>query len=209
MAEKGEIIEQYLPELWEVSSLPLFSETKTPNVPIIPSVDGPTTPSSGEYIYEGSGEVLSGSWEDYLPVGTGGESGTGEVIVGSGMMENPTVSTGDSQQGAASTTGTSKEVSMMDAIKHVIDVNTIPLSTKTDISFTSLSTSHANYAYFRTAYEKKMIGKNTDPSKQISCETYMVIKGLGEGRAVGSYSNVKAAYRQKAQELEKLNGCKK
>jgi hypothetical protein len=98
---------------------------------------------------------------------------------------------------------------MMDAIKHVIDTNHIPLSTKTDISFTTLSKSNTNYAYFKTAYEKRMIGKNTDPTKQISCDTYMVIKGIGEGRNVGSYTDVKAAYWKKAEEVGKLNGCKK
>ena len=98
---------------------------------------------------------------------------------------------------------------MMEAIKYVIDTNAIPLSTKTDISFTTLSKSHTDYAYFKTAYEKRMIGKNTDPVKQISCETYMVIKGLGEGRSVGSYTDVKVAYRRKAEELGKLNGCSK
>jgi hypothetical protein len=102
-----------------------------------------------------------------------------------------------------------KDVTMMDAIIHVIDTNAIPLSATTDITFTSVSKTSNNYAYFKTAYEKRMIGKNTDPSKQISCETYMVIKGLGEERAVGSYTDVKAAYWQKAQELEKLNGCRK
>jgi hypothetical protein len=98
---------------------------------------------------------------------------------------------------------------MMEAIKHIIDTNQIPLSSKTDITFTSVSKTSSNYAYFRTAYEKRMIGKNTDPSKQISCETYMVIKGLGEGRSIGNYSDVKAAYWKKAEELGKLNGCKK
>jgi hypothetical protein len=98
---------------------------------------------------------------------------------------------------------------MMDAIKHIIEVNAIPLSTKTDITFTSVSKTSSNYPYFKTAYDKRMIGKNTDPSKQISCETYIVIKGLGEGRNVGNYTDVKIAYWNKAEELGKLNGCKK
>ncbi|MDR0369297.1 MAG: hypothetical protein LBH96_01860 [Candidatus Peribacteria bacterium] len=102
-----------------------------------------------------------------------------------------------------------KDVTMMDAIIHVIDTNAIPLSTKTDISFSNVNKSSNDYAYYRTAYEKRMIGKNTDPSKQISCETYTVIKGLAENRAVGNYNDIKDAYRRKAEELQKLNGCKK
>ncbi|MDR2189874.1 MAG: hypothetical protein LBP53_01470 [Candidatus Peribacteria bacterium] len=98
---------------------------------------------------------------------------------------------------------------MIDALKHVIERNAIPLSSKTDITFSFVSKTHTNYPYFKTAYEKRMIGKNTDPSKQISCETYMVIKGLGEGRDVGSYTDVKVAYWKKAESLGKLNGCTK
>lgn len=96
---------------------------------------------------------------------------------------------------------------MIDALKHVIDTNTIPLSTKTDINFTMVNKGTTDYAYFKTAYEKRMIGKSTDPSKQISCETYIVIKGLGENWQVGNYTDIKAAYRSKAEELDALNGC--
>jgi hypothetical protein len=98
---------------------------------------------------------------------------------------------------------------MLEALKHVIDTVGIPLSTKTDITFTNISKNTSDYAYFQTAYEKRMIGKTTDPSKQISCETYMVIKGLGENWQVGNYTDIKAAYRKKAEELNKLNGCTK
>jgi hypothetical protein len=98
---------------------------------------------------------------------------------------------------------------MLEALKYVIDTTGIPLSTKTDINFTSISKNSPDYPYFRTAYEKRMIGKTTDPSKQISCETYIVIKGLGENWQVGNYTDIKAAYRKKAEALNKLNGCTK
>jgi hypothetical protein len=101
-----------------------------------------------------------------------------------------------------------KDITMLEALKHVIDTNKLPLSQKTDINFTYVSKTNADYPYFRTAYETRMIGKNTDPSKQISCDTYIVIKGIGEGRNVGNYTDVKVAYRKKAEELKKLNGCK-
>jgi hypothetical protein len=98
---------------------------------------------------------------------------------------------------------------MLEALKYVIDTAGIPLSTKTDINFTSISKNNSDYAYLKTAYEKRMIGKTTDPSKQISCETYIVIKGLGENWQVGNYTDIKVAYRKKAEELKKLNGCTK
>ncbi|MDR0651036.1 MAG: hypothetical protein LBG59_06695 [Candidatus Peribacteria bacterium] len=100
-------------------------------------------------------------------------------------------------------------ITMMEALKHVIDTASLPLSTKMDVDFTSIGKDNDDYAYFKTAYEKRMIGKTTDPSKQISCETYMVIKGLGENWQVGSYTDIKAAYRKKAEALNKLNGCTK
>lgn len=102
-----------------------------------------------------------------------------------------------------------KDITMIEAIKHVIEANNLPLSKKTDISFSYMNKNNADYTYFKTAYETKMIGKNTDPTKQISCDTYIVIKGIGEGRKVGNYTDVKLAYRKKAEELGKLNGCKK
>jgi len=98
---------------------------------------------------------------------------------------------------------------MLDAIKHTIDTNNIPLSTKTNSTFTYIKSNSPDYAYFKTAQEYGMIGKATDPSKQISCETYQVIKGLAEKWNVGSYTDIKAAYRKKAESLDKLNGCKK
>ena len=211
-AEKGDFIEAYIPVLWETSSFPFLSgpEKEKPEV----NTGDPSDRESaffedfedGEYIYEGSGEVLSGSREKNpsSETVTPGDFVTGSVATGS------SVTTGTTQQGNVPTgTGVVKEVSMMEAVKHVITTNAIPLSRKTDISFTTLSKSHADYAYFITAYEKRMIGKNTEPNKQISCDTYMVIKGLGEGWNVGNYSDVKAAYWKKAEELKKLNGCKK
>ncbi|MDR0282031.1 MAG: hypothetical protein LBI53_01545 [Candidatus Peribacteria bacterium] len=54
-----------------------------------------------------------------------------------------------------------------------------------------------------------MIGKATEANKQISCDTYIVIKGIGEGWNVGNYTDIKAAYRSKAEQLDKLNACKK
>ena len=98
-------------------------------------------------------------------------------------------------------------VTMLEAIKYVLQQNNVPLSKKTDVSFQNLSTSHPDYPYAKTAQEKAMIGKNANVAQQISCGTYMVFKGIVEKWNVGSYTDVKAAYRKKAKELWKLNGC--
>ena len=102
-----------------------------------------------------------------------------------------------------------KQVTMWEAIKSLLAWAT--LSTKTNITFKYVSKSNELYPYFKTAQEKWMIWTDTDPSKIVSCDTYITMKWIREWRNVGSYSkdNVKAVYWNKAAELWKLNGCEK
>jgi len=102
-----------------------------------------------------------------------------------------------------------KQVTMWEAIKSLVGWST--LSTKTNVSFKYVSKSNELYPYFKTAQEKWMIGTDTDPSKLVSCDTYITMKWIWEWRDVGSYTknNVKSVYWNKAAELWKLNGCEK
>jgi len=192
MYGKGELLEQYIPELRRQTNI---HTTKQPEEIEKTESDNP------DYVYEITGEVISESTngDDDLP-----DTNNEGITDPNNTPEN-----------FPDTTSTTtipweiKNVTMMEAIKHIISANKIPLSTKTDITFSSLAKNNADYKYFKTAYEKRMIGKNTEPHKQISCETYIVIKGLAENRSVGNYTDVKAAYRSKAESLNKLNGCKK
>jgi hypothetical protein len=181
-AGKGELIETYVPSLRQIS--PIGNDAKDQKTDTLPGAT--SSLSSGDYVYEGTGELLSGSRQEQGNA-VSGENFSGGLSTGNtGSSLSGTLITGTVTTGNVTTTGTVapstssevKNVTMIDAIKHVITANAIPLSTKTDISFSLVSKSNANYPYFKTAYEKRMIGKNTDPSKQISCETYMVIKGL-------------------------------
>jgi hypothetical protein len=56
-----------------------------------------------------------------------------------------------------------------------------------------------------------MIGTDTDPSKLVSCETFITMKWIREWRDVWTYtkSNVKSVYWAKAEQLWKLNWCTK
>jgi hypothetical protein len=56
-----------------------------------------------------------------------------------------------------------------------------------------------------------MIGTDADPSKIVSCETYITMKWLAEWWSVWSYAKgeIKSAYWKKATELWVLNGCQK
>ena len=102
-----------------------------------------------------------------------------------------------------------KQVTMWEAIKSLLAGAT--LSTKTNVSFKYVSKSNELYPYFKTAQEKWMIGTDTDPSKLVSCDTFITMKWIREWRNVGTYTknNVKAVYWNKASELWKLNGCEK
>ena len=102
-----------------------------------------------------------------------------------------------------------KQVTMWEAIKAILAWTT--LSTKTNSTFTYVSRSNELYPYFKTAQEKWMIGTDTDPSKIVSCETYITMKWLREWWNVWNYvkSEIKSAYWKKATELWKLNGCEK
>lgn len=102
-----------------------------------------------------------------------------------------------------------KQVTMGEAIKSLLAWAT--LSTKTNVSFKYVSKSNELYPYFKTAQEKWMIGTDTDPSKLLSCDTYITMKWIWEWWDVWTYSknNVKAVYWAKAEQLWKLNGCQK
>ena len=94
-----------------------------------------------------------------------------------------------------------------DVIKTLMDQNDIVLKTVKNIKFTYVSTSSKDYAYYRTAYDKKMIGKAVNPNKRLLCETYIVMKWLVEGRDIWSYFDIKKAYWDYAQSNEKLSTC--
>ena len=102
-----------------------------------------------------------------------------------------------------------KQVTMWEAIKSLLAWYT--LSTKTNVTFKFVAKSNELYPYFKTAQEKTMIWTDTDPSKIVSCETFITMKWILEWRNVGNYAKweIKSAYWKKAQELWKLNGCTK
>lgn len=68
------------------------------------------------------------------------------------------------------------------------------LITKTDLTFSYIWKSNPDYAYYRTAYEKKMIGKDVQTTKNLMCETYVVMKWLVEWRNVWTYTDIKQTY---------------
>ena len=156
---------------------------------------------------EDNTEILNETWNS--------ENGTwaseNEEIVKNSESEievqpEPTV---NNQTSELSPEEAKKQVTMWEAIKSLLAW--AKLSTKTNVSFRYVSKSNELYPYFKTAQEKWMIWTDTDPSKLVSCDTYITMKWIREWRNVWSYSkdNVKAVYWNKAVELWKLNGCEK
>jgi hypothetical protein len=68
------------------------------------------------------------------------------------------------------------EATFEDVIKTLINQNELILNNIKNIKFNYISTSSEDYAYYRTAYEQKMIGKSINPNKNLLCETYIVMK---------------------------------
>ncbi len=99
-------------------------------------------------------------------------------------------------------------ISMLDALRFLMESNKISLSTKTNTKFTYVSPTNPFYAYWKTAYDKSMIGAKTNPSTKITCETYQVFKGmLLDWKLNYTSANVKNIFRDEAKKLDVLYGC--
>ena len=81
------------------------------------------------------------------------------------------------------------------------------LSEKTNVAFTYVSKTNELYPYFKTAQERSMIWKDTDPNWILSCETYVTMEWLAEGWNVWKYTDIKQAYRNYAKNNWLLPGC--
>lgn len=99
-------------------------------------------------------------------------------------------------------------ISMIDALRFLMEANKITLSSSTATKFTYVSKTNPLYAYWKTAYDNKMIGASTNPSTKITCETYQVFKWmLLDWPLQYSPANVKKVFRAEAEKQSVLNGC--
>ena len=106
-------------------------------------------------------------------------------------------------------TDTNGQVSYLSAIKHLIATYNIPLSKSKSSKFTHVAVTSPDYPYMKTALEKRMIGTAVNPNDIISCDVYMVFKGLALNWAIEKTSNLKNDYRNVAENKGLLNGCVK
>lgn len=101
------------------------------------------------------------------------------------------------------------QVSYLSAIKHLIATYNIPLSKSKTSKFTYVAQTSPDYPYMKTALEKRMIGTAVNPSDIVSCDVYMVFKGIALNWAIEKTSNLKNDYRNVAESKGLLNGCVK
>ena len=188
-------------------------------------------PLSG-YVFEGTGNVtnvvLSGkesseSLTGDIPTTPVVLTGTQTPAAQSGTTTQTTSQTGTSvqtttgvqntvpvvetQNSAKTSSDENAEVTMIEAIKHLIVANAIPLSTSKSVNFTHVAKTSKDYPYMKTALEKKMIWSTTNPYTVLSCDVYIVMRGLAEGRSVVKGDDVKWNYRKVAASKNELNGC--
>ena len=162
------------------------------------------------YVFEWTGEVIANTTDTENLINTWDVENI-ETDVQDSELENniEPQDTVEDQPTELSPEEAKKQVTMWEAIKSLLAWTT--LSTKTNSNFKYVSRSNELYPYFKIAQEKWMIGTDADPSKIISCETFITMKWLAEWWNVWNYvkSEIKSAYWKKATELWKLNGCQK
>ena len=149
-----------------------------------------------------SSDVFSGtSWNAYIQEETG-------TVVGK-SNDSTTSATTTPATGITSSPSIGNQ-KLMDAVIYLLKKNTIPLITKQDIYFTYVTFNNPYYNEWRTAYAKKLIGKSTNPSKYIICDSYIVMKWLLEKWNVSYTSTtVLSNFWTEAIRRGELNGCVK
>jgi hypothetical protein len=172
-------------------------------------------PTNG-FVYTGEGTVLgTGIWSttgtqtSYSDVFTD-TTWTSDIQEATGIILWTSTTTSTGEQLTTATTTTIGNQKLMDAVIYLIDRYNVPLITSKDISFTYVTTKNPYYSERRTAYANKLIGKSTNPSKYIICDSYIVMKWILEKRPVTyTSSTVLSKYRVEATNRNALNGCVK
>lgn len=183
------------------------------------------------YVFEWTGEVITDTWdinildntwivenETWITENIVEKTATNNTWVIENSQSEVEVQTGtqseiqptttiEDQSTTSASDNPNRDVTRWEAIKRLLQW--YKLSTKTDKSFVYVAKSNELYPYFKTAQEKAMIWFDVNPSKRISCETYMSLKWILEWWNVNIYdrSQTRIIYWNKANELGKTNWC--
>lgn len=181
------------------------------------------------YLYESTGAVvnvlftgddqISGDMQEPIVISADGSLESSRGLSGEQTISGAVIQTGQSTSlnqlssdatplsGAVASNEPVTQITLLDAIKHLIVEYGIPLSTSKSVKFTHVAMSNPAYPYMKTALEKKMIGSTSNPDTFVSCDVYIVMKGLAEGWSVPKSAEIKADYRRLASQKNMLNGC--
>lgn len=99
-----------------------------------------------------------------------------------------------------------RKATFQDAIIALITPELLVTGLK-NITFNWVSKDDPYYFYYKTAYQKKMIWSSISPQKNLLCETYIVMKWLANDWDVWSYTDIKKAYWNYAEQNNLLDGC--
>lgn len=96
-----------------------------------------------------------------------------------------------------------------EVVPYVVKDNGLKLLSNTKTKFINISQSNTLYSSFNIAAQHKLIWKDINPGKQVSCDTYIVLKWLAQWRTTNNVWTIFANYRAAATAKNQLNGCEK
>jgi len=95
-----------------------------------------------------------------------------------------------------------------DVLVYLLDIYDVDLTQKQTVRFTYVPFAHLDYAYFATAYQKRLIWNKIGPDTLVKCDNYLVMKGILAGWNVDMYAgDIFERYFAKAKDVGELNGC--
>ena len=161
-----------------------------------------------------SGVIVESTWE-VLSTGTSSLPSTGILIENpttTGKTDKPVVTpTPEPIQTTSASTlkfTATQSVSLLEAVVYLLQTHDTPLLTKKDATFYGVSATNQYYKYWYTAYKMWLVGKTSSPSTLVSCQTYMVLKGMLEKWNIQyTPSNVKTQFWAEAEKRGILNAC--
>ena len=176
------------------------------------------------FLFETTGSVISFSlswesiystwetltWEQIIPEETNTPTvETTNTEVSEPKVEQPVQAVKEEKTETTTANNPTSQVTIIEAIKHLVKAYNIPLSKSTSSKFTHVSKSSSMYPYMKTALEKRMIWTTTDPNMVVSCDVYMVMKWIAEWWNIAKSENLKENYWNVAESKWLLNWCTK
>lgn len=181
------------------------------------------SPTSGDIranSNEQSGTLVIPTAADLGISGSTVPTSTGSIVLEGQDENNQTASTATDQTalstGSTSTSTLPKTtisnpnstyMTYAQVIPHLVKTYELVDSDAKNPSLTRVSRTNELYPTFATAVSKGMIGKDVKPTTTVSCDTYLVLKGIALGWKVKYTGKPFAAYRAEAEARGKVNGC--